>query len=338
MAAPRRRAEPTVEERLFEEPHGFDFYRAVSILQTLRPDAAPTGTGSDPRREPVRFRASNSLGFPASAIAGVERGDAQSDPPEMLTTFLGVGGSTGPLPRAFTELIVERSARKDTALRNFLDIFHHRLLSLMYRVREKFRIGLAPVPPGKTRVAQYLYALMGLGTSGLRGRMRVPDRALLQYAGLLTQRPRSAVGLERLLARYFGVPVEVQQFVGQWHDLARDQVTTLGARGHNNMLGDSAVLGTRVWDQQSKIELRVGPVDARTFQRFLPSGDALVPLSELTRFYLGPDIDFSVRLLVKRDEVGETRLGGEGARLAWSAWLRTERAGQDDEQVRVAGV
>ena len=73
------------------------------------------------------------------------------------------------------------------------------------------------------RFSQYLFDFIGMGTRGLRGRLEVEDEALLFYAGLLAQHPRSASALAGLLQDYFGVPVAVTQFIGQWLPLAPEQ-------------------------------------------------------------------------------------------------------------------
>ena len=67
-----------------------------------------------------------------------------------------------------------------------------------------------------------------MGTKGLRGRLEVEDEALLFYAGLLAQHPRSASALEGLLQDYFGVPVQVTQFIGQWLPLSEANRSRLG--------------------------------------------------------------------------------------------------------------
>ena len=68
---------------------------------------------------------------------------------------------------------------------------------------------------------QYLFDLIGMGTAGLRGRMRIQDESLLLYAGLIAQRPHSASALRGILRDYFGVPVEIDQCVGKWYALGR---------------------------------------------------------------------------------------------------------------------
>lgn len=322
-----------VAERLFSEGYRFDFYQAVRLLEILRPESDPVGERSDPRGEPVRFRSHAGFDFPASDVVRVTR-DGEDAPAEMTVAFLGVAGGLGPLPRPFTELLLERVARKDTALRDFLDVFNHRLVSLMYRARKKHRLSLATSSPEESGVADYLYSLLGLGTPGLRGRMEVRERALLGYAGLLAQRPRSLVALERVLADYFQVRVKGDPLRGRWLALEEDQLTRIGEWGRNQVLGGGAVLGTRVWEQQGALELRVGPLSLEEFTDFLPTGTAFRPLCELTRFHAGTELDFTVRLLLKAEEVPPARLGGgAGTRLGWTSWLRTRDFAADDEQV-----
>src|SRR5947209_10271329 len=124
----------------------------------------------------------------------------------MTVNFMGLAGAMGPLHMPSTELIVERAWRRHPSLPYLLDIFNHRLVSLLYRIRKQHRVGLDGAPPGEDHASSHLYSVVGLGTPNTRGRMQVKDRALLFYAGLLGQQPRSMTGLERLLTDYFVAP------------------------------------------------------------------------------------------------------------------------------------
>jgi type VI secretion system protein ImpH len=259
------------------------------------------------------------------------------EPVEMTVNVLGLAGVLGPLPSAITELILERSFRKDTAFRDFLDLFNHRLVSLLYRARKKYRPALDPKAPDRGRVATVLYSLIGLGTPHLRGRLGIPDRALLPYAGFLADRPRSTVGLVRILEDCFAVPAEVAPFQGRWQALDDEDLTRLGRRNH--VLGGmdgGAVLGRQVWDQAARFELRLGPMTLERFRSFLPDGDAFKPLVAVTRFYVREELGFAIRLTLQAAEVPELRLGG-GARLGWTSWLRTKPFACNDSQVRLTG-
>jgi type VI secretion system protein ImpH len=348
MAAEGWRKNNPVSEWLYAEGPRFDFFQAVRLLELAHPPEASVGAGVEPSKEAVRFRSAVRLDFPADDIASVTRPECPLKhagctlPPErhlpvpvMSVNFMGLAGEHGPLPKPFTELILGRLWQKDTALRDFLDIFNHRLVSLLYRIRKLHRFGLDARPPGEERIAGYVYAALGLGTPALRD--QIHDRPLLNYAGLLAQQPRSMVGLERMLSDYFGVGVEGEQFKGRWVPLERGQWTSIGRRGQNNRLGEDAVVGTRVWDQQGAFELRLGPLTLEQLRDFLPVGWGFGPLCELVRFYVGDDLDYSFRLVLAAGEVRESKLGkAEGARLGWTSWLGSGRAARADEQVTIS--
>jgi type VI secretion system protein ImpH len=249
----------------------------------------------------------------------------------MTVAFMGLTGLLGVLPRHYTELLIERMRHKDDALRDFLDLFTHRLLSLFYRAWEKYRFPIAyeravSKGEGDDRFTLYLFDLIGLGTKGLRRRLGVEDEPLLFYAGLLAQHPHSASALEGVVKDYFAVPATVTQFIGQWLPLSEANRSRLGPLGANNVLGVSAVAGHRVWDQQANFRLRLGPLTFAEFCRFLPSGGSFPTLVAFTRFCAGEEYDFDLQLVLDAAEVPRCRLAGHGEpgmRLGWSTWVKS---------------
>jgi type VI secretion system protein ImpH len=305
-------------------------------------EAVPVGEGTEPEREAVRFSSRVAFDFPASEVYEVELPKTPGEPARMTVNVMGLAGALGPLPAPFSELLLERLWAKDPAFRDFLDIFNHRLVSLLHRAKKRVRPGLSWDRPDREGFSRTAFAFLGLGTQGVRGRMEVEDRALLQYSGILARRARTAVGLEVMLADYFGVGVRCTQFVGRWLVLDSEERTAIGARwesGRNHeisALGSGAVLGSRVWDQGAGVEIAVGPLALGQFLDFLPMGHAFRSLVQLVRFALGDGLGFDVRLTLKGSEVPPCRLGC-GPRLGWSAWLTTKPRATDDSQVRLRG-
>jgi type VI secretion system protein ImpH len=387
-----------VDEWLYEEPQRFDFYQAVRLLE-IAEAARASGGGAEAAREVVRFRSAVSLAFPESDVAAVkpravggasaENGAGAAPTPQpgdwslraeqMSVNIMGLAGASGPLPMPLTEVVIDRTRKGDRAARDFLDIFNNRLVSLLYRIRKLHRVGLDIRPPGEDAFAGWLFSIIGLGTPNLEARLQVKDRALLFYAGLLGQRQRSMAGLETMLSDYFGVGVRGKESVGRWLPLEREQWTVLrrgttperrerrtagGGWRDGQGLGEGAVLGKRVWDQQGAFELGLGPLTLAQFIDFLPTGWAFRPLCDLVRFYVGDDLDFSFRLTLKAGEttrtgpragrlgqsarLGVTRLaaGGAGmrlsnndavgARLGWTSWLAAPGREQEDSRVVVS--
>jgi type VI secretion system protein ImpH len=333
MAAQSGTPADGVAQALFAEPYRFDFFQAVRVLEALRPASAPAGEGSRPADEAVRFRATSALSFAPSDVVGVVPGE-DGGPPEVTVAFLGLAGAGGPLPRPFSEWVLHQARAGDTGPRDFLDLFNHRLVSLMYRARARHRPSLASAPADETAPGRWLFALMGLGTPGLRDRTAVPDRALLGYAALFAGEVRSAAGLEAVLRAHFGVAARVVPFTGRWVDIEPDDWTHIGATGQNRTLGRDAVLGRRAWDPQAAFEVELGPLSLGEHVRFLPVGSAFAPLCALVRLWAGEGSAFTLRLRLQADQVPPARLGG-AARLGWTSWLRTGRAGSEDEEVRL---
>jgi type VI secretion system protein ImpH len=341
MAGTNGRRETTLGELLDSEPYRFDARQAVRLLEQRRPDRVPVGVGSDPGREAVRLRGSLTSSFPPSDVESLTTMTAEpGERPTLTAAFMSIGGAFGPLPPPLTTRVVERERVGDHAARDFLDVFNHRLLSLLMRHWRLFHPALqymqsADAPAGTPPVLQVtpavdaLLALLGLatlprdGSSGsVEKRFAGVITSLLGAAGLLNQRPVSAHALERLLGAHLGRPVHVKQLRGGWLTLADDQRLRMGRFG---TLGRDAVLGGRVWDQAAGILIEIGPMDRRTLESLLPGGGLHVQVAELIAFALGNAFDVELHLLLRTEEVQAGSLGAHGARLGWTAWLGHRR-------------
>ena len=230
--APTSRAEnpdvalEKVRALLFREPCSFDFFQAVRILGWLQPERSPVGRYNHPQTEIVRFGANPILHFPASAIQSLR---AQPDRgPSMDINFLGLVGPLGVLPNYVTELIAGRIRVHDRTLLEFLNIFNHRLTSFFYQAWEKNHFTVAYERDRNDSVTKSLYALVGFGTPGLRGRQPVEDESFIYYSGIFALMPKSPVALEAVLGDYFDIPVEVEPFIGTWRSLAEPDHCVFG--------------------------------------------------------------------------------------------------------------
>lgn len=324
----------TARDRIVADASAFDFYQAVRVLSILHIDKEES---RGQHLLPVRFSSRMDSDFPGSDIHAVTLASEKGPFAEMVVDFLGLAGAHGPLPAVYTEQMLRRG---DSALRDFLNIFNHRLILLVYRIHEMHHPELTHQTPDQGLAANHIFAIFGWSRdpdSAIRNRLSVPDRALLNYGGLLAQRPRSAVGLKILIGDYFQVPVVVEEFCGAWFELSPDQWTRLGgsARGANQALGDGAILGKRVWDQNAGVTIRLGPLDLKTFKKFLPQGSAYRALGDLTRVYLGDEVDFSFKLELRDDQIPWTELRGavnSRAALGRLSWLR---GAEDRDSTRV---
>lgn len=318
--------------RLFRsEPYCFEFFQAVRLLQRLSPERELVGRFADPSKEVLRFHARVASEFPASEIQELTL--RTGAPHSMVVNFMGLVGPLGVLPLYYTELVMQRVRAKDTALRDFLDIFNHRIISLFYQAWEKYHFSVTYERERRDPVSHYLLDLVGLGTKGLQRRQAVADETFIYYSGLFGLRTRPAQGLKQVIEDYFDVPVAVEQFVGGWWTLDRPSQCRLeGGTSYAEQLGIGAVVGDEVWDPQSSVRVVLGPLPLRQYLDFLPNGTAYAPLRDLLWFYGNGRADFEVRLVLRREDVPECELGSvaEAApQLGWCTWVKSAPFGRD---------
>ena len=127
-------------------PSAFDFYALLRRVDSLRRHLPRTGEAQRPRQEALRLGQAAELDFAPAPLHALQRREGHSAP-RLVVRFFGLLGPMGPLPLHFTEVVRDPSlallgaptaeqlqaARHDTTLLHFLDLFHHRTLSLFYR-------------------------------------------------------------------------------------------------------------------------------------------------------------------------------------------------------------
>jgi type VI secretion system protein ImpH len=311
---------------LAEAPYRYDFYQTLRRLECLFDSKPRWGHARRPIDEPVRLGQDPDLSFAPSPLASFSAGEG-GRPPRLQVRLFGLLGPNGPLPIHITEYARERlRTAGDPTLSRFLDIFHHRFLTLFYRAWAQAQPHVNRDRPNEDRFAVYLGSFMGVAPASFRNRDTLPDLAKFFHVGALIRQTRNAEGLRAILQHFFRVPVEVEQFVGDWMRLEPPQRTYLGRDGA--VLGVAAVAGRRVWDQQHKFRLHVGPLTLDQYEDFLPGGARLRKLVDWVRLYTHFELDWDVRLQLKKDDVPPLRLGA-GRRLGWTTWLGRRHAETD---------
>ena len=324
------------------EPYRYDFYQTLRRLECLYDHKPRWGTALRPVDEPVRLGQDPDLSFAPAPLASLEQGK-DGAPPRLQVRLFGLLGPNGPLPIHLTEYVRHRLRHSnDPTLSRFLDLFHHRFLALFYRAWAQAQPHVNRDRAGDDRFVSYVGAFIGTAPTSLRDRDAVPDVARLFHVGTLVRQVRDADGLASIIRQFFRVPARLEEFVGHWLHLATRDRTYLGRE--SKTLGMSAVLGGRVWDHQSKFRIHLGPLTLQQYESFLPSARAgsdrrHTPLRQLVdwvRFYLCLELDWDVRLHLKKAEVPALKLGVQG-KLGWTTWLGTRASNTDAADLYLNG-
>jgi type VI secretion system protein ImpH len=333
MASPDRKTPDSLIAELAREPYGFDFYRAVRLLESLHPDLPRIGYSETPAQDPIRFGQSPTLLFAASTLDSVTVPAKDGQMPRLKQNFFGVFGPNGPLPQHLTEYARDRSRHDgDETLTAFADVFHHRMLSFFYRAWAANQKVADLDRPDEQRFAYYIGAFGGLGMDSLRNSDAVPDWAKLYFVGRLASQTRNPEGLETILQDFFGIRTEVHTFVGHWMDIPDDSICRLGDSPDTGRLGLTTLMGSRIWDCQSNFRIKLGPMRLADFERMLPSGASFGRLRHWVLNYLGEIFFWDIQLVLQANEVPQTQLGRRG-QLGWTTWLRDTPPGEDADEL-----
>jgi type VI secretion system protein ImpH len=321
-----------VERLLERNAPEFDFFQAVRRLECASPDKPRIGKALRAADEAVRFCQQPSLAFAPGAVHHYEPA-TETRKARLVVNFLGLLGPNGPMPLHVTEYVFDRMRNHgDRTLAAFLDVFHHRILSLFYRAWACNRQSVSYDRPDQDRFFAYVASLCGRGDESFQGRDAAPDVAKLHFSGYLGCQTHHADGLRYLLEDYFGIKTEIEEFVGQWISLPDASLCRLGASRENGMLGSSVVVGAKFWDCQQRFRIRMGPMGLPDYERLLPTGGSFLRLRAWLRNALGDELSWEVQLVLRAGEVPPTRLGGFG-RLGWSVWLQSAPPEKDADKL-----
>ncbi|MGJ7510599.1 type VI secretion system baseplate subunit TssG [Variovorax sp. GT1P44] len=322
--------------RLRREPWKFGFTTLMRRLGAIHSSQPRIGLASRPQQEPFRLGQTAALTFApreiaevalpldGGATAGVGASPARkgnnASVPTVRLFGLGLLGPNGPLPLHYTEWVRERTENyNDGTLADFLDIFHHRYLTHMYRAWAQSQSAAGLDRPGDETFSRYVAHLTGHDPLEIRASV-LPSHARLAASTHLTREARNPDGLAGSLARFFAVPVELNEFVLHWIRIDQEDQTRLGTPRTSSVMGMGAIAGEVVADRQNKFRIVLGPLSLEQYLRFTPQGKDLPLLVEWVRGFVGYEFVWEVELRVSKDSAPAARLEDK-EKLGWSTWL-----------------
>jgi len=342
MAGQDRQPDHPLTGAGLEDARRFSFFQLVRLLERHPGIKARVGHQGPAAAEALRFRPNTSLSFPATDVAEATPGESTAERPyrvNLTTNFLGLYGSTSPLPSFYSEQILWQD-QEDNSVRGLLDLFHHRLISLFYRCWAKYRPAVQFEYRGDDRHTPRLFSLIGLGTQESREEAELPDTlSLLRYVGLLNQQPHSATALEAILTDYFaGVPVRLEQCTPRWVRIVERQRARLGQA--NCRLASDCSIGSRALGRRGSFRVWLGPLPWARYLEFLPDQEDTRVLGRLIRLFAPDHLDYELGLRVKK--VPRLKLATRGAaasraRLGYTTWLHSKAPKAKDEETVLFG-
>jgi type VI secretion system protein ImpH len=321
-------------DRVARTPHTFDLFYLLRQIDALCPDRPRLGMSGRPEQDVLRIGQVPTLGFAPAALAGLTPANA-TRPPLLRTYLFGLFGPNGPLPLHLTEYVRSRAQHhNDPTAAGFADLLHHRLATLFFRAWAASEPTVSHDRPQEDEFARQLASLAGYGMDSLRNRDAMPDVAKLHFVGRLASHACNPEGLEAMVGSFFDVPVRVEEFVPGWVTLPASALCRLGEDPATGTLGSTATAGGRIRLQHHRFRIRIGPLNLPDYQRLLPGRPSMQRLAPIVRNYVGDELGWSAKLLLRHDQVPQMRLGQSG-HLGWTGWIGTRRSRQPADDLSV---
>jgi type VI secretion system protein ImpH len=307
--------------------HGF-----IPLLRKLaaaEPDMPQVGQAQRPQQESFRLGQQASLAFAPRELAKVDIvHDGKRRARAHIKLFgLGALGPNGALPIHFTELVRERvEAKRDHTLTNFLDLFHHRAFTHIYRAWAQSQSASGLDRAAEETFTPYIARLAGDEPAEVQD-SALPPHARWASSAHRVRAARNPEGLVSTLSRFFGVPVRLREYMLQWMPIERQDQCMLGQPRPSSILGEGAMAGEVVPDRQSRFRLVIGPLGMDGYLRLTPQGSStgkdLPALIEIVRSFVGFEYVWEVQLLIRSDAAPQAQLGSD-TQLGWSTWMSTD--------------
>ncbi|MDR0386441.1 MAG: type VI secretion system baseplate subunit TssG [Treponema sp.] len=295
------------------------WFGLVRSLEKARPELPRLGTAVHPKNENVRFGQIPSLRFPPSEIADIAEGRSAGVDAAILVHFFGLLGVNGPMPLDFTHYVFRRSNNHfDHTWRRFLDIIHHRFLTLFYRAFARNEQSVSFDREDDDPIRGIFKSLAGLPPDQVFKEPR-QERVLLAYPHQFGIKIKNRVILEDILRRSFRMDITVKDLVLASYDIPLENRAVLGRR-KTATLGVNLQIGRTYYSARGKFEIHIGPVDYQVCRRLLPGESGFVRLEEIIKLYLARPLDYDLIFTISGDSIPRPALGGPAAYLG-GCWI-----------------
>ena len=330
MARAYRQPAPDLIADLVENGQDFAFFRAVSLALQATGQTVEERALQVQRPERLRFSVDPGLGFPAGDVLGVDSaGEGDERAFEIVVNFLGLHGSSSPLPSHFLETAAW-SRGEEGVQQKFNDFFSDRLIWLLFLIWRKYRYDIRYRAGASDQFSDWMFALIGIAEPETRGSAHVPWAKLLTYLGVIAARTRSAEMIAGVIAHAFSLPpVTIREC--QWRKVLIPEDQRAHAGLMNCALGEDMVIGDMTDDVAGKFTIVLRDLSFARFQDFLPSGKDHAPLKQLIEFMLRDQHAYDIRLgLAQRQDSPLVLSDSDEGHLGWSSFLGSGDAGQRD--------
>ncbi len=306
-----------IKSRLLGKGSNFTFFQAYRLL---RNQALLEGR----TERAIKVRPQLSLSFPENDIHSITEDEHGY---QLTVNFLGLYGVVSPLPTFYTEDLLDEQLSDGKAGREFLDIVNQDIYPMFFRAWLKSKPHFRLIEFDDRRLLKIFYSLVGFSEPEKYSKQAGFD-TLLRFAGIFQQSPKSALGLQTILASvYPDLQVKIEQLALRTLKIPKEQQCLLGQQA--NTLRGTAHLGQQIQTRNNNIRIVFNEVSQELFQQLQVGGTEYERVRFLVRSYLVDPLNVQLELRLKKAAAQKSTLGSKSwASLGRDTWL----CSQPDQQ------
>ena len=238
---------------------------------------------------------------------------------QFLVNFLGLQGSSGPLPGSVLDEIAEEH-NNNPIQSIYLDFFNHHLITVFHQIWRKYKYYIKFNSNFSDNYSRNIMNLLGVSRDFIKF-THLNWHKIFYHLGIIQSGIRTKEALTSIIQHYFDLhDISLEEHVRKIVEVEVEQKNQVGIK--NIMLGENFILGDKVESFSNKFRVNINNLKLDEFHQFLPNTKKYRQLQELIRFLLKDPLPYDVLLGLHPDTKSTFILGKDNSSfLGWTTLI-----------------
>ena len=238
---------------------------------------------------------------------------------QFLVNFLGLQGSSGPLPGSVLDEIAEEH-NNNPIQSIYLDFFNHHLITLFHQIWRKYKYYIKFNSNFSDNYSRNIMNLLGVSRDFIKF-THLNWHKIFYHLGIIQSGIRTKEALTSIIQHYFDLhDISLEEHVRKIVEVEVEQKNQVGIK--NVMLGENFILGDKVESFSNKFRVNINNLKLDEFHQFLPNTKKYRQLQELIRFLLKDPLPYDVLLGLHPNTKSTFILGKDNSSfLGWTTLI-----------------
>lgn len=238
---------------------------------------------------------------------------------QFLVNFLGLQGSSGPLPGSVLDEIAEEH-NNNPIQSIYLDFFNHHLITVFHQIWRKYKYYIKFNSNFSDNYSRNIMNLLGVSRDFIEF-THLNWHKIFYHLGIIQSGIRTKEALTSIIQHYFDLhDISLEEHVRKIVEVEVEQKNQVGIK--NVMLGENFILGDKVESFSNKFRVNINNLKLDEFHQFLPNTKKYRQLQELIRFLLKDPLPYDVLLGLHPDTKSTFILGKDNSSfLGWTTLI-----------------